>query len=158
MRPREVSTSARGPVGVDQAWERYADPSRWADWAPHLRRVEVDGVAADGTVRLHPGMSGRVHGSLGLAVDFVVTAVDEPARTWSWTVRLVRPVPGPFRLDLHHTLETVGEGGGGDGGDTGEPAGGTARRTEAGLVLRGPAPVVLAYRPVARWALRRLVT
>ncbi|KUG53374.1 hypothetical protein AVL62_00810 [Serinicoccus chungangensis] len=144
MRRSEVSTSALGPVPVAEAWERYADPSRWADWAPHLRRVELDGVPAGGSSRLHAGMSGRVHGRLGLAVDFVVDAVDEPARTWSWTVRLVRPVPGPFRLDLHHTLVEVPD-------DTGTS-------TVAGLVLRGPAPVVLAYRPVARWALRRLVS
>ncbi|WP_298746446.1 SRPBCC family protein [uncultured Serinicoccus sp.] len=144
MRRSEVWTSARGPLPVDEAWDRYADPSRWADWAPHLRRVEVDGVSAGGSTRLHAGMSGRVHGTLGLAVDFVVSAVDEPARTWSWTVRLVRPVPGPFRLDLHHTLVALPDS--------------TGPLTEAGLVLSGPAPVVLAYRPVARWALRRLVS
>ncbi len=140
VRRSEVTTSARGPVPVEEAWERYADPSRWADWAPHLRRVEL----APGPDRLEAGMSGTVRGSLGLAVDFVVTAVDEPARAWSWTVRLVRPVPTGLTLELHHTLAEVRDH--------------TGSSTVAGLALRGPAPVVLAYRPVARWALRRLVT
>lgn len=121
-----------GPAPVQVVWERYADPTRWADWAPHVRGVEVDVHGED--VRLQPGLSGRVRGPMGLRVPFVVTAVDEERRTWSWTVRA--PL---VTVHLDHTLAEVSDG------------------TVAGLVLRGPWPVIRAYRPVARWALRRLV-
>ena len=131
----EVSTSATGPLPVDEAWERYADPTRWPTWAPHLRRVDLD----PGPSRLRAGLHGTVRGALGLAADFQVTAVDESDRSWSWTVRPVLAVALPFRIDLHHTLEATDAG------------------TVAGLRLLGPAPVVLTYRPLAQWALQRLV-
>jgi hypothetical protein len=120
-----------GPVAPARAWERYADPARWAGWAPQIRRVVLDGA---GGARIAPGLRGRVHGPAGLRVDFVVTAVDEAARTWSWTARL-----GPVRLHLDH-------------GVAADPRG-----TATTLVVDGPAPVVLAYLPVTRLALRRLV-
>lgn len=109
-------------------WERYADPGRWAGWAPQIRRVDTDAG------RIAPGVTGTVHGPPGIRVRFVVTAVDEVARTWAWDVRA-----GPVRLHLRH----------------GVAAGADGSRTW--LTVRGPWPVPAAYLPVARIALHRLV-
>jgi hypothetical protein len=83
-----------------------------------------------GAARLAAGVGGRVHGPLGVSVAFRVNEVDPVARTWAWTVRW-----GPVRLWLRHGVE---------------PDGATW------LTVRGPAPLVAAYLPVARWALRAL--
>lgn len=104
------------------------EPARWPGWAPYIRGVDV---AAE---RVAPGVAGRVRGPLGLRAAFVVTAVDEPRRTWSWDVRL-----GPVRLHLDHGVEAH------------------ARGCATWLAVRGPGPVVLVYLPVARFSLRRLV-
>jgi hypothetical protein len=119
-----------GPLPPDQAWERYAVPARWA---PHLRRVDTTAA------RIAPGVRGRVHGPPGVAVMFVVAEVDERARTWAWDVQLPLGPFGPLRLHLRHGVEA-------------DPTG-----TATWLLVRGPAPAVLAYLPVARLALRRLV-
>ncbi len=138
----------RGPAPASVVWERYAVPSRWAGWAPHIRGVEIRGVEIRGAGirgvgtrgagaaadRIAPGLGGRVRGPLGLRVAFVVTDVDERRRTWSWDVRL-----GPLRVHLRHGVDP-------------DPGG-----TATWLAVRGPAPVVVAYLPVARVALRRLV-
>ncbi len=64
----------------------------------------------------------------------MVTDVDEAAGRWSWRVR---GGIGPIAVSL--TIEhLVGEG-------------------SASLLVTGAAPVVLAYEPVARLALARLV-
>lgn len=123
----QAGTSADGPAAPALVWERYADPGRWAGWAPQIRRVET---AAD---RIAPGVTGRVFGPLGVRVGFTVTAVDEAARTWAWDV-----TAGPLRLHLRHGVEAR--------------AGGTV----TWLTVRGPAPVLAAYLPVARIALHRL--
>ncbi len=80
---------------------------------------------------LAAGLRGRVYGVAGSRAWFEVTAVDREAGTWSWTVSA-----GPVTLDLGHTV--------GDGWTA--------------LTVAGPAPAVLAYLPVARLALTRLVT
>jgi hypothetical protein len=119
---------ASGPAEPDLAWRRYAEPARWADWAPQIRRVET---AAD---RIAPGVTGRVVGPCGVAVAFTVDRVDEAARRWAWTVRL-----GLLRLQLEHEVTAT------DGGSA------------TVLRIAGPRPVTLAYAPVAALALRRLV-
>lgn len=124
----EAGTRARGAATPALAWERYADPGRWAGWAPQIRRVDT------AAPRIAPGATGTVHGPLGVRVAFVITAVDEAARTWAWDVRL-----GPLRLHLVHGVE--------------DDPGGCATR----LTVRGPAPVLAAYLPVAWIALRNLV-
>lgn len=130
----EGSTHAHGPRPATEVWERYADPHRWASWAPQIRRVET----AAG--RIAPGATGVVHGPLGLRVRFTVTEVDEAARTWAWdVVAAVPPLPLSLRLHLRHGVE--------------EHPRGCATR----LTVRGPALVVAAYLPLARIALEFLV-
>ncbi|MGY1592003.1 SRPBCC family protein [Geodermatophilus sp. SYSU D00708] len=124
-----LTLHATGPEAPAEVWERYAVPARWPEWAPQVTGVELP------VPRLVAGVHGRVHGPLGVALPFVVDAVDEPARRWSWTVAL-----GPVRL---HLLHWVAEGP--DGGST------------TGLRMAGPAPLVLGYAPLARWAIGRLV-
>ncbi|WP_460841980.1 SRPBCC family protein [Nocardioides marmoraquaticus] len=127
-----VTLRTRGDAAPDTAWERYADPSLWSTWSPQIQRVELDAP------RLVGGARGTVRAGLlphpTLPVPFTVLEVDEPARTWAWEVRL-----GPVRLRLEH-------------GVVPEPGG-----CATWLTVRGPAPVVAAYAPVARWALGRLV-
>lgn len=127
-----ITTHVNGPAPVELAWERYADPALWSTWAPQIRSVEIHDP---GPARIRSGLRGTVHALFGVSVRFEVTEVDEAARTWAWTVH-----PPALTLRLGHTLEA-------------RPGGGT----RTGLVIDGPAPVVLAYAPVARLALHRLV-
>lgn len=121
-------TRATGPAAAAEVWERYAVPARWPQWAPQVTAVRA------GAARIAPGVTGRVHGPLGVRVDFVITEVDERRRTWAWRVRF-----GPLRLQLSHGVEP-------------DPAGSTTW-----LTMRGPALLVAVYLPVARLALHRLV-
>lgn len=66
---------------------------------------------------------------------FRVLRVDAHARTWTWRVRF-----GPVNLLLDHGLDQL-------------PIG-----TRAWVRIRGPWPVLLLYRPLMWWALRRLVS
>ncbi|GLY31291.1 hypothetical protein [Kineosporia sp. NBRC 101731] len=120
---------ADGPVEVEVAWLRYLEPERWTSWSPQLRRVEYE------FGRLRPGTGGRVFGPLGLWLNFWIEDVDEDARTWTWVVRR-----GPFSVVLQHGVEPGPRG------------------SRTWLALRGPAPLVLPYLPMARLALHRLVS
>lgn len=80
--------------------------------------------------RIRPELRGEVEGLLGVRVRFEVTVVDEDARRWTWRVHV-----GPATLTIAHEI--------------------TEGRTA--VELDGPAPVVMAYAPVARLALSRLV-
>ena len=128
--------AATGPSAADEVWERYAQPARWSDWSPHIRRVEGVGE------RLTAGAAGRVVGLAGLSADFEVDTFDEEAQRWTWTVRpraaLLPGVPMP-RLHLGHGVRATTAG------------------TLTWLRLSGPLPLVVAYAPVARLALHRLV-
>jgi Polyketide cyclase / dehydrase and lipid transport len=79
---------------------------------------------------IEEGMRGRVDGPFFARAKFEVTSVDEAARRWSWRVAI-----GPAHLTIGHEVSE----------------GATA------VVIEGPAPLVLAYAPVARLALSRLV-
>lgn len=129
MRNTTVSTSARGPVPPREVWRRYAVVALWSSWAPHLTRVE----ASDEVIR--PGTTGRVWALGVVPARFVVDVVDPAAMTWAWTVRCLG-----LTLCLHHTV-LPGRGHG----------------TRTALRIRGPWWAVMPYRPVAWWALRRLV-
>ena len=80
--------------------------------------------------RIAEGMRGVVDGPFGARARFEVTHVDETAGRWTWRVRV-----GPACLTIDHEV--------GDG--------------VTAVVIDGPAPLVMAYAPVARLALTRLV-
>jgi hypothetical protein len=85
----------------------------------------------DAPGRLREGLEGTVTGLFGVRVRFRVTSVDAEAGRWAWEVRA-----GVMRLRIDHEVE--------DG--------------RAAITIDGPAPAVLAYAPVARLALARLVS
>ena len=124
-----LTLHATGPQAPAEAWERYAVPARWPEWAPQITGVELP------VARLTAAVRGRVRGPLGVALPFVVETVGETARRWSWTVSL-----GPVEL---HLLHWVSEGP--DSGST------------TGLRVTGPAPLVVGYAPLAHLAIGRLV-
>jgi hypothetical protein len=127
-----LRVQAHGVAPVTLAWERYADPSRWSDWAPQIQGVETE------MARLVAGGTGTVRAGLlpwpTLGVPFRVLEVDEAAMQWSWEART-----GPLRLRLEHGV--------------------TSHLTGSSTWLRvhGPLPVVLAYAPLARVALGKLL-
>lgn len=118
---------ARGPAPVAEVWDRYATLARWPEWSPQISRVEA---SAD---RLALGVRGTVYTIGILPLPFTVTSCRPEDHTWSWQVRL-----GPVTLELDHGVYAAGSG------------------TRTTLALAGPAPVVAAYAPLARHALRRL--
>jgi hypothetical protein len=124
----EASARASGPLPAGEVWRRYAEPSRWPGWAPQIRGVET------AAARIAPGVTGTVRGPLGLPVRFTITDVDEAARRWAWDARV-----GPIRMHLRHGVDADGPG------------------SSTWLTARGPAPVLMAYLPLARFALHRLV-
>ena len=134
MRPT-LSTTTRvgacGPADAEVVWRRYAVPSRWSTWSPQVRGVTCE--SPDEPVRA--GTRGVVHGPAGLRVPFEVTEVDEERRRWTWRVRL-----GPLDLAMTHGVGTRRDG-----------------RCCVWVGITGPLPLVAAYAPVARLALRRLV-
>jgi len=119
---------ARGPAPVDQAWRRYTEIPLWSTWAPQISRVQAS------SNQLASGVDGTVYVLGLLPIPFTVTSVCAEARNWSWLVRI-----GPVELHLRHAVEADGAG---------------SRTT---LDIEGPAVVVIAYAPVARFALGRLV-
>lgn len=129
----EVRLRVSGSVDPATAWRRYAEPRLWSTWAPHIHGVDY------ALERLHSGTSGVVIGPLGLRVPFTIDAVDEEARQWSWTVQLRVRASAVVTVDLAHGVEAEGSG------------------TTTWLRLRGAWPIIVAYAPVSRWALRFLV-
>ncbi len=123
-----ITIHAGGAAVPDDAWERYAVPARWPDWAPQLARVR------SAARRIAPGVTGSVYGPGGVRLDFEIDSVDEAARRWSWHVWR-----GPLRLRLQHGVRAHGSG------------------SRTWLTVEGPLPVVIGYAPIARLALGRLV-
>jgi hypothetical protein len=123
-----VTINASGDAPPDEAWDRYKHPARWPDWAPQITGVEAD------SEELAAGVRGKVFGPLGVSARFIVDAVDERRRAWSWTVRR-----WPVTLKLQHGVQPH-EGG-----------------SRTWLTVEGPLPLVIGYVPLAHLALRRLV-
>ncbi len=123
-----LTVSARGQVLPEVAWQRYAEIARWPQWSPQIASVRASAE------RIAPGVTGTVRSPIGVGVPFTVDEVDEPGRSWTWTVRI-----WPVRVRLSHTVRPAHPG------------------TRTDLQLHGPLPVLLAYAPLARLALRRLV-
>ena len=129
---RTLTLRAHGSAPATLAWERYADPGLWSQWSPQIQRVETT------MARLESGGTGTVRAGLlahpTLPVPFRVLEVDERARRWTWEARI-----GPVVLHLEHGVEARGSG------------------SRTWLTVRGPWPVLIAYAPLARLALHRLV-
>ena len=79
---------------------------------------------------------------------FHIDAVDEEARTWSWSVR-----SGPLRLSFDHGVDPVA----GVTPST-RPEPGRMPGARAWLVTHALWPVAVGYAPLARLSLGRLVT
>jgi len=125
-----LNLRAAGPAPVGTVWGRYTDFQRWPGWSPQIRAVHTD------TAYIAPGVHGHVESVLGVTVAFVVEDVDHDRRSWIWRVR-----SGPVRVRLRHDVRPRRTGAG----------------TETRLVMQGPLLVLVAYAPLARLALRRLV-
>ena len=125
--------SARGPLAVDDVWERYTQPVWWSEWAPHIREVDYPESVVT------PGTMGRVKGVGGVTAHFRIEAVDEKSHTWAWSVR-----SGPLHIFFEHGVLACPPGGG--------------QVSEAWLVTHALWPVAIGYTPIARFSLRRLVT
>ncbi|WP_371128099.1 SRPBCC family protein [Streptomyces sp. 2131.1] len=119
---------ATGSASVESVWRRYIRTEAWTTWAPQIRAVEAE-------AELRVGLRGRVVPVVGPSIAFVVEAVDHQARTWQWRVQA-----GPVRMRLWHAVRPR------------PPFG-----TETELRIDGPTPLVIAYAPLARRALHRLV-
>jgi hypothetical protein len=83
------------------AWELYARPERWHEWAPHLRGAW--GLAGPGG-EVAPGRRGAVRLLGALPVPATITAKD-PGRSWTWRVGGVvtmehQVAPGRVALEL----------------------------------------------------------
>jgi hypothetical protein len=90
---------------------------------------QIAAVRADGPLR--PGLEGELETRLNLRIPFEVLAADDQAMRWSWRVRV-----GPATLDIDHDVS--------DG--------------YAAARLTGPAVIVLPYAPLARRALKAIVS
>lgn len=124
-----MTVTAQGAATPELAWQRYHQLQHWTSWAPHLTGVDAD------TPTLTAGIRGRVEILRIATAGFRILRVDPAARTWTWRVRF-----GPLNLLLDHGLDQL-------------PIG-----TRAWVRIRGPWPVLLLYRPLMWWALRRLVS
>lgn len=135
----QIVVSASGTAAADRVWDLLSCPASWPAWAPHMRHVSHrDGHQSPG--RVHVGQ--RLHvASLvpGLGVHVEVTDV-QPGRSWTMQAQL------PFgAVEARHTVAA-------------EQA-----TTEATVDLRWVGPrlvgvaLLTAYRPVAAFAVRRLL-
>jgi hypothetical protein len=131
-----LTLHAHGVATVTVAWERYADPALWATWAAQIQRVDttMSRLVVGGTGTVRAGLVSRPT----LGVPFEVLEVDESKREWAWRVTF-----GPLHLRLEHGVA--------------EPLPGHPEGSSTWLRIHGPLPVILAYAPVARHALGRLV-
>ncbi|MEJ7795353.1 MAG: SRPBCC family protein [Nocardioides sp.] len=121
--------SVEGPAAPTEVWRRYTSPAAWPGWAPQITHVK----SPDDPIR--PGTRGVVHGPLLVRVPFRILDVDPVGRRWSWRVGV-----GPLGLRMEHGVDEV-------------PAG-----SRAWVRIHAPAVLVLPYSPVARLALRRVVS
>ena len=127
-----LTIGATGTAAPEVAWDRYVHPALWPTWSPQITSVD----SSDSTLR--PGTTGTVHGPCGVSVPFTVIDVNDEKRSWSWRVTAAGIV-----LTLHHGVRVCNAK--------------TLNGSATGLVIDGPAPVVLGYAPLARIALGRLV-
>ncbi len=135
-----LTVSAHGPVDASRVWALLASPACWPAWAPQMRHVD-DLDATDGAPgRVRKGQRLRISTIVPrLAVDVRIVDVDEPT---SWQMEATLPI-GAVRSA--HTVTAA------DGGTVV-----TVTLRWLGPRVAGPA-VLLPYRPVALFALHRLL-
>lgn len=90
-----VTYSAHSSGPVDEAWSLMAMPSRWSEWAPHIR-----GAWGLGSPSVTAGSLGFVRLASVMPVPARILAV-KPGRMWSWRV-------GP--ATLVHRVEPSADG------------------------------------------------
>jgi hypothetical protein len=129
-----VTVEVTGSAPASTVWRRYLHPELWTGWAPHLTHVSATSRS------IAPGVGGTVTAFGVVPARFEILHVNLADRSWSWVVRV-----GPVRLALHHDVIACH-------GDDGAPG------TLARIRMEGPWPVLVAYRPLMRWAMRRLVS
>lgn len=122
--------TVQGTADAETVWRRYSDPALWTSWAPHLTMVRTRATT------ISPGVTGVVTALWLIRARFRITQVNHPARTWEWEV-----TAGPLCLHLTHRVRALPEGG-----------------STTDLSVTGPTLVVAAYRPVALFALGKLVS
>jgi hypothetical protein len=120
-----------GTRPADEVWDRYVRPQRWPQWSPQIRSVDYP------REMLSPQTTGVLRGPAGLRVHFQILEVagTGPIRSWSWSASAAG-----IRLHLRHVVEATTTG------------------TRTTLTVRGFAPAVILYLPVARSSLHRLVS
>lgn len=91
--PHSFSADSDAAVGV--AWALVARPSRWSEWAPHLR-----GAWGLGSPEVQAGRRGAARLLWIVPVPASISA-KTPGRSWAWRV-------GPMTLD--HVVEAHGAG------------------------------------------------
>lgn len=99
-RGRVLSIRRDVEAPIETVWGLLVDVGRWPQWAPSVRRAELDG----GVTKLALGVRGTVWTAVGVPMPFVVTAF-EPGRRWDWAVagvpatgHQVREIPGGCRV------------------------------------------------------------
>jgi uncharacterized protein YndB with AHSA1/START domain len=88
----EVETEA----DPERVWELYSQPSRWKEWAPHIRAPKNLG-----SPEVEPGSSGSIR-IAGLAPVWGEVTAKRPDRSWTWRVGLT---------ELTHTVTPRAGGG-----------------------------------------------
>jgi hypothetical protein len=84
-------------VPLEDAWARLSEVERWPEWAPHIRRVEIE----------PPGpLTAESRGHLrlvgGLGARFTVSKW-HPTRRWEWTGTLLG-----LRVQYDHRFQAAG--------------------------------------------------
>lgn len=82
-----------------------------------------------------PGDRGTVVGALGVRVGFIITAVEPGQLQWAWRVQALSR-----SVRMEHGIDPAGPG------------------STAWVLIHLPTPLVALYAPLARRALRRLVS
>lgn len=93
--PVPHSFSADSDASVDVAWALVSRPSRWPEWAPHVR-----GAWGLGSPEVQAGRRGAARLLWVVPVPASISA-KTPGRSWTWRV-------GPTTLD--HVVEPYGAG------------------------------------------------
>ena len=91
-----VHVEVESTAAPEKVWELYSQPSRWKEWAPHIRAPHDLG-----TPEVEPGASGRIR-LAGVAPVWAEVTSKRPGRSWTWRVGLV---------ELTHTVDPRNGGG-----------------------------------------------